>query len=503
MAPSHTIQRREFLGAALATSAATAVPRSVLGGPHDVAPSDKITVGYIGCGSQGLRMLMAALPKPALQIVAVCDVNRKSDDYPEWGRHELRDKIRRFLDDPAWGADARGGLCGREVGREVVDCHYAKAPGEGDRRGCRTYVDFRELLAEERDLDAVYVMTPEHLHGTIAVRAMRAGKHVIMHKPLANVLYEARLARDTATKTGVATHLFCAAGQATTATLCEWIESGAIGPVREVHNWSTRPFWPQGMTHRPVETPPVPDGLDWDLWLGPVPPRHYHPAYTHAVFRGWYDFGTGALGDMGHYSFHQIFRILKLGSPVSVEAHRSQYWKIEDFTWKKQINTVSYPRASTIRWEFAAREAMPAVALTWYDGGLRPPLPDELAKDGEKMPAEGILFVGEKGKILTGFTGNAPRLIPKDRMQRFQPPPETLPRPIDELDQWIRACHGGQPSAASFDRAYPFAEAILLGTIALRVDGKLDWDTKTMAFTAAPAATQLLRRHYRPGWELV
>jgi predicted dehydrogenase len=502
MPSSHTIRRREFLSAALATTAATTVPRSVLGGPHSIAPSDKISIAFVGCGSQGLRQMMGALPKTELQIVAVCDVNRKSDDYPEWGRHELRDKIRRFLEDPAWGANARGGLCGREVGREVVDRHYAKARRGGDRHDCRTYVDFREMLDQERDLDAVYIMTPDHLHGTIAVRAMRAGMHVIMHKPLANVLSEARLARDTAIKTGAATHLFCAADQGTTATLCEWIESGAIGPVREVHNWSTRPFWPQGMTHLPVGTQPVPDGFQWDLWLGPVPQRAYNPAYTHAVFRGWYDFGTGALGDMGHYSFHQIFRILKLGPPVSVEAQRSQYWKIEDFTWKKQVNMVSYPRAATIRWEFPAREALPAVSLTWYDGGLRPPLPEELARDGEELPDEGILFVGDKGKILTGFTGTAPRLIPKARMRDFEPPPETLPRPIGELDQWIRAYHDGPPSAASFDRVYPFAETILLGTIALRVDGKLDWDSQAMDFTAAPAASQLLRRHYRPGWEL-
>jgi hypothetical protein len=223
--------------------------------------------------------------------------------------------------------------------------------------------------------------------------------------------------------------MFCSAGLESTADLCEWIWGGAIGPVREVHNWSTRPFWPQGMTARPTEAVPVPDGLDWDSVARPVPHRPYHPAYTNAVFRGWYDFGTGALGDMGHYSFFQIFKILKLGSPLSVEASRSQYWRIDDLLWKKQVNTVSFPQASVVRWEFPEREGMPPVALHWYDGGLRPPKPRELEADGEPMPEEGLLFVGDEGKILADFSGRNPRLLPKARMARFQAPPKTLPRP--------------------------------------------------------------------------
>ena len=236
-----------------------------------------------------------------------------------------------------------------------MDKHYGSKPGAG----CRAYTDFRELLAKEKDLDAVYIMTPDHLHATVALAAMKAGKHAIVHKPLGNVLHEARLVIDTARETGAATHMFCSAGQPSTPLLTEWIQNGAIGPVREVHNWSTRPFWPQGMTTRPSEPVPVPPGLDWDLWLGPVPHRPYSPAYTNAVFRGWYDFGTGALGDMGHYSFFQVFKILKLGSPLTVEASRSQYWKIEDLHWKKQVNTVSYPEASLVRWEFPERAGLP------------------------------------------------------------------------------------------------------------------------------------------------
>ena len=298
MPESDSVSRRTFLERSATTAAVTLVSRHVLGGPRHVPPSDRINVGYVGCGTQGLRQLMPALQREDLRITAVCDPNRRSEDYVEWSRFELRDKIRAFLKDPTWAEGAKACPGGREVGRELVDRHYGASPGGG----CHAYADFRELLAKEKDLDAVYIMTPDHLHATIALAAMKAGKHVIVHKPLGNVLHEARLVIQTARETGAATHMFCSAGLESTAQITEWIEAGAIGPVREVHNWSSRPFWPQGMTSLPAESVPVPDGLDWDLWLGPVPHRPYHPAYTNAVFRGWYDFGTGALGDMGHYS---------------------------------------------------------------------------------------------------------------------------------------------------------------------------------------------------------
>ncbi len=300
----------------------------------------------------------------------------------------------------------------------------------------------------------------------------------------------------------MATQLFCAADNESAPMIAEWIAAGAIGPVREVHNWSSRPFWPQGMVEPPAGTPSVPEGFDWNLWLGPAAPRPYHPAYTHAVFRGWYDFGTGALGDMGHYSFHQIFEILKLGSPQTVEATRSQYWSIKDYGSRKEINRLSYPRASLIHWEFPARGEMPPLTLHWYDGGLRPQLLKELEADGEAMPDEGLLLVGDAGKILAGFSGANPRLIPKAKMGGFKQPPQTLPRPIEELDQFIRACRGGPVSDANFEKAYPFAETILLGTIALRVDKKLAWDSAKAEFTNSPEANALKFRKNREGWEI-
>ena len=491
------ISRRSFLETGATTAAVTLAARHVLGGPRFVPPSDKINVGYVGTGTQGLRQLMAALKHDALRITAVCDPNRKSDDYIGWSKTELGDKVRAFLDDPSWGKGARGALAGREVGQEIIDRHYGASPGGG----CATYADFREMLAKEKDLDAIYIMTPDHLHATVALAGMKAGKHVIVHKPLGNVLREARLVSAAAAESGVATHMFCAAGNKAAADVSEWIWNGAIGPVREVHNWSSRPFWPQGMTTMPAEEK-VPKGLDWDLWLGPVPPRPYSHHLTHAVFRGWYDFGTGALGDMGHYAFHQIFEILKLGAPLTVEASRSQKYEIVDFTWQLQENMLSYPRASKIRWEFPAREGMPPLALHWYDGGLRPPIPSELEEDGEEMPAEGMLFVGDTATILAGFTLQEPRLIPKKRMEMFKAPPQTLERPIEELDQWVRACRGGDPSDASFTAVAPFAETILLGNIALRVPKKLHWKADEGHFVDAPEADALMAREYREGWEL-
>ncbi|ASV76869.1 putative NADH-dependent dehydrogenase [Thermogutta terrifontis] len=500
---SSKVNRRGFVASSALATVATVVPRSVLGGPGFVPPSEKIHIGYVGCGTQGLRQLMQALPRQEIRIVAVCDPNRKSDDYPEWGPREIVSKVRAFLEDPRWGEGARGGLCGREVGLEIVSRYYAKASDNAtERPQCRAYSDFRQMLADERDLDAVYIMTPDHLHGVIAARALKAGKHAITHKPISNVLQEVRILRDLAQQTGLATQLFCAADNPDAATIAEWIQAGAIGQVREVHNWSTRPFWPQGMTEYPTEKVPLPDGFEWDLWLGPAQERPYHPAYTHAVFRGWYDFGTGALGDMGHYSFYQIFKILGLGSPVSVEASRSQFWRIENYTWKKQINRVSYPRASLIHWEFPSSDQRSAVKLHWYDGGLRPELLAELEVDGLDMPEEGMLFVGDQGKILAGFTGNNPRLIPQKRMKDFQPPPKRLPRPAGELDQFIRACRGEAKADANFVSVYPMAETILLGTIAVRVNQKLRWDTTRGEFTNSAEANALIRRENRPGWEL-
>jgi hypothetical protein len=494
------IDRRTFLETSAVAAGATIVPRHVLGGPGFIAPSDKIHVGYVGCGTQGLRLLMDFLRKPEIIVVAVCDVNKDSQDYPEWSKNEIRDKVRTFLKAPNWGKGNKGCRCGRNVGKEIVETYY-KNLGQPSFE-CATFIHYQEMLDNQKDLDAVCVMTPEHTHATIAIAAMEKGKHTIMHKPLSNIVSEIRLVAETAKRTGVATHMFCSADSTTTPLIKEWINAGAIGTVKAVHNWSSRPFWPQGITALPTETPAVPNGFNWDLWLGPAEYRPYHPSYTHATFRGWYDFGSGPLGDMGHYSFYQIWRILDLGGPQSVEASRSEYWSIANGTWHKEINNISFPRAGKVHWEFPAGKNRGPVSIHWYDGGLRPPKPKELETDGREMPKEGMLIVGDKGKILAEFSGGSPRLIPEKKMQVFKRPPQTLPRPIEELDQWIQACYGEKPSDARFEVLRPVSESLILGTVALRIPDKLKWDADNMRFDDNNDANKLLYRKYRAGWEL-
>ena len=267
--------------------------------------------------------------------------------------------------------------------------------------------------------------------------------------------------------------------------------------MREVHNWSNRPIWPQGIA-RPKETPPVPSTLDWDLWLGPAPDRPYHPAYLPLVWRGWLDFGTGALGDMGCYSFDTIFRVLKLGHPTSVEASGSAY---SPRMWARlEVNQETYPRASVIRWQFPSRRNMPPVKVIWYDGGMLPPKPDEM--QGRDLSIEGLLFVGDKGKILSGFSGGNPRLIPDSKMREYRKPLKTLPRSIGHHNEWLRACKGGEPAGANFEFSALVTKALLLGNAALRTRRKLYWDGRNLKVTNIPEANNYLHFDYRRPWTL-
>ena len=492
--------RRQFISTTAGTAAASIIPRRVLGGKGFIAPSDKINIGYVGCGSQGLRLLMPALLKPEFNIIAVCDPNRKSDDYPTWGPGELKGRIRSFLDNPGWGEGTRDGLCGLEVGLELVNRHYAKQKPSGQYSDCRAYADFREMLATEKDLDAVYVMTPEHLHATVTINAMRMGKHAICHKSMATVLHEAQVVRDTTHRSGCTTMMHCDAHLSETPMLKEWVQSGVIGQVRQVHVWTDRPYWPQGMHERPKGRPPIPDGFQWDLWLGPVPDMPYHPDYSHARFRGWYDFGSGALGDVGNIIFFKIFSILDLESPLSVEALPSRYYSLRDDTWHREVNQISFPRSSIIHWEFPARGDMAPLSLFWYDGGMRPILPDLQFQARDLQWFGGLIFIGDDGILIAG---PQPRLLPDSKMRDFVPPPETLPRPMPELDQWIQSCRGGAPTLANYEHIYAQTETVIIGNIALRHEGeKLMWDSEKAVFSHGNGANKLLTREYRPGWEL-
>jgi len=495
------INRRKFLGSAAATLAFTVVPRHVLGGPEYVAPSDKINLGYIGLGTQGLREITSLLSNPDIHIVAVCDPNTDSTDYVDWSKYGLRNRIREFLENPTWGEGVDGIRGGREVGREIVEAYYAKNKPSNSYKGCSSYADFRELLEKEKDLDAVKIMTPDHLHATIAIAAMKKGKHVIMHKPVSNVLYEARLAIETTRKMQVATHLLAWSSRNSIPLIRDWISDGAIGPLREVHNWIKKPIWPQWPTC-PTETPPMPKGFDWDLWLGPVPYRPYHSNYTHAVFRGWYDFGSGILGDMGNYSLWPVFMAFDLDAPISIEATPSFTCAITDHVSGIQENNVSFPNAGTIRFKFSERGKMPPLDIYWYDGGMRPPTPEELDMDNKEMPDSGMMFVGDHGKILGDFLGNNPRIIPEKKMREYQGAKKIAERRDPRDRDWIEAFKGGKPSPGNFENVRACSEAICLGAVALRVGRKIEWDSKNMKIINIPEANEFLYRKYRKGWEL-
>jgi predicted dehydrogenase len=513
MAPD--MNRRKFLGSTAASAAAlTIVPRHVLGGPAYVAPSDKITLAYIGCGTQGFREMPSLLASPDVQIVAVCDPNKDSTDYVDWSKEEIPRLLRRTMGKPNWREGMQGIPGGREVGREFVDGTYANSRSSENYKGCTAYADFRELLETEKDLDAVKIMTPDHLHATIAIAAMKKGKHVAVHKPLANRLAEARLVIDTARKTKVATHFLPASDGTMIRVIADWIKDGAIGTLREVHNWSSRPFWPQYPTI-PTDTPPVPDGFDWDLWLGPVPNRPYHPHFTHAVFRGWYDFGGGSIADMGHYSLWSVFTIFDLDAPISVESTVSHACSIVDQVSRAIANNYSFPDACTIRFKFAAKGDRPALELFWYDGGMRPRKPEELEEDNKEFSREGMMFVGDKGKILAGFYGDNPQIIPERKMREFRAalnmPAPTPPQPpargqggTSERDKaWIEAFKAGRSAYGDFLLGGPISDMVNLGAISLRLGGrKLLFDSENMKVTNVPEANKYLSREYRQGWEL-
>jgi len=502
MKTSKKINRREFLESAAAASIAfTVVPRSVLGGPGYVAPNDKLTLGYIGCGTQGLREMVTLIANPALQIVAVCDPNKFTTDYVDWSHDDVRNGIRRALGDNSWGEKITGIPGGRDIGQEFVQKYYGKSKDSGTYKGCRSYADFRELLEKESDINAIKIMTPDHLHATVAVASMKKGKHVVTHKPIANRIYEFRVTIDTAKKTGLSTHLLAWSRRPGYDTAKSWIKDGLIGNLKEIHNWSNRPVWPQWQSN-PTDKPPVPKNFDWDLWLGPVPSRPYHPNYTHAVFRGWYDFGGGSIADMGHYSLFPLFLNFGIDAPAkSAEAYGTTTCTLNNNVAVGVVNDVAFPLSCIIRFQFPSTKEFGPFDLYWYDGGMKPVTPDELTTDGKSLPREGMMFVGDKGKILAGFRGEDPKLIPESRMKWIitEKPKETAP---DGNETWINAFKNKTQSPGSFLYAGPVTETILLGAVALRARKRVEYDSVNMKITNVPEADKFLTREYRQGWEL-
>jgi predicted dehydrogenase len=447
------ISRRDFIGGAAALAAFTIVPRHVLGGAGFKPPSEKLNIAGIGVGGMGQNNIGACQGE---NIVALCDV------------------------DDAYAAKV-----------------YEKYPN------ARKWTDFRKMLDEQKDIDAVIIATPDHIHAVIAMAAMKHGKHVYCQKPLTRTVWEARMLTEAARKYKVATQMGNQGHSGDGIRLiCEWIWDGAIGSVRDVHCWTNRPIWPQGID-RPKDTPPVPETLDWESWIGPAKYRPYHPCYVPFSWRGWIDFGAGALGDMGCHVMDAAFWALKLKYPATVEASLS--YRVPE-NRKRFENRETYPDASLVHYTFAARESMPAVKLHWYDGGLLPQRPEEL-EPGRKLPESGTIFIGDKGKIMCGNIAENPRIIPETKMKEYKQPAQTLPR-IEkgsdghELD-WIRACKGGPPASSNFDYAGPFTETVVMGNLAvLNPDKLLEWDGENMRITNNEEANAFVKPEYREGWSL-
>lgn len=455
------LSRREVLsGAVAAFASATIVPRHVLGGAGRRAPSDRLTLAGVGVGGVGHGQLKSC-EAAGFQIDVLCDVD---DVY--------------------------------------ADRSYKNWPQ------ARRYRDFREMLeAEEKKIDAVYCGTPDHTHAIIALAALKKNKHLCCVKPLTRTLHENQVVVDAAVKAGVATQVTASANTNDTACrTCELIAAGALGPVREVHIWSNRPLWPQGMM-RPEGSDPVPSTLDWDLWLGPAakrpfkanwPEGHYAlkqvnlpgnrspktPAVYHPWnFRGWWDFGTGALGDMGCHHLNTPYRALKLGHIGSVSATAS---KVFDET---------APLASIVTYDFPAREGMPPVRVVWYDGGIKPPPPR--AMEGESLPGSGELYIGDEGVMLDNN-----KIYPAGRAKKFASVPKTLPRRSGTWGEWFEACQGGEQAGCHFEWAGLLTEFVLLGNIAIRVGKHLEWNAQEMRFTNDKEANQYVSEPYHNGWTL-
>ncbi len=451
------MSRRHFLGGAAAVAASVSVvPRHVLGGPGYTAPSDKLNVACVGLGGKGFSDSAAMSGE---NVIALCDVDKKRASQ----KH------------------------GREGDRRNAFDNFPKA---------KFYTDFRKMLENEKDIEAITVSTPDHTHAVIAMMAIKMGKHVFVQKPLTHTVYEARALAKAARKAGVVTQMGNQGHAREGGKLvCEWIWDGAIGDVREAHCWTNRPIWPQGID-APKEIPSVPPTLDWDLWLGPAKWRPYHPAYLPFSWRGWWDFGTGAVGDMGAHIMDHAYWALKLKYPTSVQGSSTPYTKD------------SPPLAEIVRYEFPARGSMPPVKLTWSDGGLLPPRPVDI-EPGRRIgdSGGGVLFIGDRGTIMCSVYGDNPRIIPESKMQEYKRPEKTIPRSEGIHQEWIEACKKGDPKLAStnFDYSGPLTETMMLGNVAVQMQdkhAKLLYAGEKGEFTNIPEANDLLHMEYREGWTL-
>ncbi|MDB4384895.1 Gfo/Idh/MocA family oxidoreductase [Opitutaceae bacterium] len=446
MSSESALSRRSFLQkTTLATAAASAFPAIVRGQKDGVAPTNRVNVAFVGVGGRGTSALQALADE---NFVAFCDV----DDERAKESYEKYPDVPRFR-------------------------------------------DYREMFAEMADkIDAVVITTPDHMHFPIAMAALKHKMHLYVEKPLTHTVEEARLLTEAAREAGVVTQMGNQghSNEGTRLTK-EWIQAGVLGEIREVHSWTNRPVWPQGLkvpNHSKMR-PVVPKTLDWDLWLGVAQKRAYDPAYLPFSWRGWWDFGCCAFGDMACHIMDAAYWGLDLGSPTALEA------------FSAKNSEQNGPVSSVVQYEFAARKSQPALTWKWYDGGLTPPFPANW-EDGREYAKSGTMIIGSEASMVNATYGESPRIFPSSDMRKVGPklPPKTLPR-VETSNHhlaWCNAIRDSRQPASNFDYAGPFTETVLLGNAAIRANRRLDFDAKNVRFTNYEPANAYLTKDYRPGF---
>lgn len=465
------MQRRQLLKGAVASVAMFhIVPRHVLGGPNHVAPSERINLAIVGAGGRGRQVLREMMGEADVRVVAVADP-AKSFSLQNFYYKDVG---------------------GREPTRDLVEQHYQAT----DRsHNCATYENFEQMLDEQKDLDAILCGTPDHLHAYVSAKSLHAGKHVYCEKPLTHNIWEARTIAALAKQTGLATQMgnqgHSSDGMRET---CEWIWAGAIGTVREVHAWSGGNRWNPTLTGQPT-TPggeggsPVPDGLNWDLWQGPRQPRPFDSAYVPVAWRDFWDFGNSNIGDFACHDLDAACWALDLVDPTLV-----------DFSGAGAGPGMG-PDGCIGYYHFPANDKRPAVKVTWYDGGLRPPRPAGWPAD-QPLPGRGVLFVGDEGVLFCGGAGGAPKLVPESRMADFKKPEPTLKRVVSHHRNWLDACKGGEAAGSEFGYGAQLTELAMLGALSLRLGQSIRWNAAEMRATGLPAADAIIKEDYRSGWEI-
>lgn len=462
------VSRRKFISATTLSAAGfTILPRYVLGGEGYVAPNDKINIGIVGAGGRSLGIIRELFTLDDVQVIAIADP-------AEYWKNDILYK-----------SDT-----GRKPVKKYIEDHYSQTT---PNYKISEYVDFRVMLEKEKSLDAIVCASPDNTHAYISILSMRAGKHVYCEKPLTHNIWEARKVRDVALETGVATQmgnqLHSFDGLRKTVDI---LRSGVIGNVREAHSWVGATRWLPKLNGFPENTSPVPNGFDWDLWLGPTIHRPYNNLYTPVKWRDFWVFGCGALGDFGCHDMDTVTWALNLYSPESVEV----------FPAGNKGNTDIAPYGEIGHYKFAAKEKQNTLNLTWYSGGLRPQLPDGLPK-GITLGSRGSMYIGDKGVVLNNGTVGNPQIFPESLHNSFTPPPSSIPLSKGHCREWADAIKGGPAAMSNFEYGAKLTEITLLGVLSLRLGGqKVIWDAKNMKAIGLPEADQFIREPVRKGWEM-